>query len=226
MNNYVGGVNNTGSSGQRIGTFGIGTMKGSVMLPLYVNNIYNQYDSLAIHKAIERLPEEDNIAFRERIINSKNHNSSKQGLLNTITHFLKLPDIVLADKTLFNLINNPLSYFEFIKLNLTEDIEYESPIIEVDGVKFDFVQKYSENFEKYHFEGFKNDEEVIYDDNYQYTSCTKQGRTVTIWKNDIALTSLIQIEPAPQQYVTATYLRYENEEIIRKIERLYKETKI
>lgn len=226
MNNYVGGVNNTGSSGQRIGTFGIGTMKGSVMLPLYVNNIYNQYDSLAIHKAIERLPEEDNIAFRERIINSKNHNSSKQGLLNIITHFLKLPDIVLADKTLFNLINNPLSYFEFIKLNLTEDIEYESPIIEVDGVKFDFVQKYSENFEKYHFEGFKNNEEVIYDDNYQYTSCTKQGRTVTIWKNDIALTSLIQIEPAPQQYVTATYLRYENEEIIRKIERLYKETKI
>ena len=104
MNNYVGGVNNTGSSGQRIGTFGIGTMKGSVMLPLYVNNIYNQYDSLAIHKAIERLPEEDNIAFRERIINSKNHNSSKQGLLNIITHFLKLPDIVLADKTLFNLI--------------------------------------------------------------------------------------------------------------------------
>ena len=84
MTNYIGGVNNTGSSGQRVGTFAVGTMKGSIMLPLYVNNIYNQYDSLAIHKAIERLPEENNLAFRERIINSKNHNSSKQGLLNTL----------------------------------------------------------------------------------------------------------------------------------------------
>lgn len=225
MTNYIGGVNNTGSSGQRVGTFAVGTMKGSIMLPLYVNNIYNQYDSLAIHKAIERLPEENNLAFRERIINSKNHNSSKQGLLNTITNFLSLPDIILTDKTLFNLVNIPLSYFDFIKLDI-KDIEYESPIIEVDGVQFDFIQKYSENFEKYHFEGFKDNEEVIYDDTYQYTSCTKNGRTVTIWKNDTKLTSLVQIEPAPTQYVKAIYWQYENDEIIKKIERLYEETEL
>ena len=102
---------------------------------IYNATLWNPIDELGLVKNIYRRPNESNIVFRNRIVNTKECNSSKQGLINSICSALDLTKFTVNDKTIYYTNNQPLSYFEYNKLpqSIKSQYEYKPPQIIIDN---------------------------------------------------------------------------------------------
>ena len=102
-------------------------------------NAWNSLDELGALKGCYRLPTENNILFRSRILNVHDVNSTQQGLINNINNNLALSDYNVNDKLIYYSTENPLSYNMFgnIPLNILFDssgdavYDYYSPQIDI-----------------------------------------------------------------------------------------------
>jgi len=154
--------------------------------PIYKTNIWNNWDDHALIKSLSRRPNEDNIIFRNRIINAKDYNSTRQGIINWLSDSFDLSKYNINDKKIFNSIHLPMSYMQYNKLvNKTDD--YFPPEVIADGITFKFpLDDLNLSSDVVGFEG-------IDDDNNPYKYYYSYEKTViyditftkkwTLWKN-------------------------------------------
>lgn len=84
--------------------------------------IWNQYDEIGLLAGISRIPGESNVAYRDRILNHRPYNSTKQGLSNFISNSMLQPSVNITERMVFTSLRTPLSYSKYQTLqDVTED---------------------------------------------------------------------------------------------------------
>jgi len=154
--------------------------------PIYKTNIWNNWDDHALIKSLSRRPNEDNIIFRNRIINAKDYNSTRQGIINWLSDSFDLSKYNINDKKIFNSIHLPMSYMQYNKLvNKTDD--YFPPEVIADGITFKFpVDDLNLSSDVVEFEGVdESNYPLKYYYSYEKTVIynTTFLKSWTLWKN-------------------------------------------
>lgn len=102
------------------------------MADRFLEQIWNQFDEMALLAGLERIPGESNEQLRRRIINHKKYDSTDQGLLNHISEALLTTSYNVVKKKEFFSLRQPLSFAAY--QNIPEaTADYYPPRVTVGG---------------------------------------------------------------------------------------------
>ena len=147
--------------------------------PVYTTTIWNSWDDIGLLKGLNRKPNENNIDLRNRIVNTVNFNTTKQGLINSISNNLHVDEYNVLDKKIFFTQEAPLSYRAYKEFtNKTQP--YQPPII-IDGdltFKFPIEVDYEGSFD-----GFDDTIPWKYKYDFEKITVSNGDKQWTLWKD-------------------------------------------
>ena len=97
-------------------------------MPYTPSTLWNPWDSMGLMLGLTRYLNEDNVAFRRRIISKKDYSGSHQGMVNWLADSFAVTRPVMEDKLYIVLLMPPLSQGQFTRKNFKND-EYYYPRI-------------------------------------------------------------------------------------------------
>jgi hypothetical protein len=154
------------------------------MSEIYTEQIWNQFDEFGLIAGVERLPGESNIDFRHRIINSKNYDSTKQGLINYISESLLTYSYNVLEKKEFFSKRTPLSLSEYQKIK-EPSLDYYNPTVTSSSETWVIEPSSSE----------------------QVDTCTVGDITWSLWKQpDGVYDRIWTVTSSPQEDIVLSYM--------------------
>ena len=129
------------------------------MADRFLEQIWNQFDEMALLAGLDRIPGETNEQLRRRILNHKKYDSTDQGLLNYISEALLTTSYNVIRKKEFFSQRQPLSFSQYQAIS-EPSADYYSPRVTVGGTTWILAPTSSE----------------------QTDSVTSDGITWSLWK--------------------------------------------